>query len=65
MFLGLKAVTTCVFKFSSTMVPLGYKNEGAFFLMPEMLFLLAEPVPDPRVGDLSPAGKKGSNLLVS
>ena len=64
MFLGLKAGTTCVTGCYSTMVPLGYKNEEAFLLIPEIPFLLVGLDPDPKGGDHSLAGKKGSNLLV-
>ena len=60
----VRAVTTCVFGFSSTMVPLGYKNEGVFLLIPGILCSLVGLDPDPRGGDLSLDGKKGSNLLV-
>ena len=64
MFVGLRAGTTCVIGCFSTTVPLGYKSEEAFLLIPEIPFLLVGLDPDPKGGDLSLAGKKGSNLLV-
>ena len=64
MFLGLKDGTTCVTAYFSTMVPLGYKNEEAFLLIPETPILLVGLDPVPKGGDLSLVGRKGSNLLV-
>ena len=64
MFLGLKDGTTCVTAYFSTMVPLGYKNEEVFLLIPGIPCSLVGLDPDPRGGDLSLDGKKGSNLPV-
>ena len=62
MFLGLRAVTTCVYGLSSTMVPLGYKNEEAFLSMPETLFFAGRTGSRSQGGRPQPRWEEGIEL---